>query len=376
LDYLASAPRELRHNQVVEFFSGAAQVLAHVRLLGTRSLAPGQSGWVQLRLAERVPLVKGDRFIIRQPSPSLTIGGGVIIEPLPRRRHRRFRPEVVQRLETLAHGTPSDLLLEALDRRGPTLGRTLLAEVPLPAEAAGEALRDLMQAGSVFPLFRPTAATDKGETPAPSSARSQPPQIREAEQAYLATQAGWAALRSRLTTALAEFHRNQPFRQGMPREALKSRLKLETRLFNEALARAAAEGTLIENEGAVRLPDHTIRFSADQQQAVDRLLGEFRRAPHTTPSYKEAAAAAGEDVLQALIETGQLVRINPEVLLLPETYTQLVAWVRNYISQHGSVNVGQLRDAFQTSRKYALALLEHLDDQRITKRVGDERVLR
>jgi selenocysteine-specific elongation factor len=376
LDYLAGAPRELRHNQVVEFFSGASQVLAHVRLLGARSLSPGQSGWVQLRLAERVPLVKGDRFIIRQPSPSLTIGGGVIIEPLPRRRHRRFRPEIVQRLETLAHGTPTDLLLEALDRRGPMLGRTLIAEVPLPAETAGEALRDLIQAGRVFHLFRPAALTETGETPASSSARPQPSQIRETEQAYVATPLGWAALLGRLAGELAEFHRTQPLRQGMPREALKSRLKLETRLFNEAIARAAAEGALIEDEAAVRLPDHAIRFRADQQQALDRLLRQFRSSPHTTPSYKESAAAVGEDVLQALIETGHLVRINPEVLLLTETYAQLVAWVRNYISEHGSVNVGQLRDAFQTSRKYALALLEHLDDQRITKRVGDERVLR
>jgi selenocysteine-specific elongation factor len=77
-----------------------------------------------------------------------------------------------------------------------------------------------------------------------------------------------------------------------------------------------------------------------------------------------------------LIETGQLVRISSDVLLLPETYAQLVAWVRQYIAQQGSVNVAQVRDAFNTSRKYALALLEYLDDQRITKRVGDERVLR
>jgi selenocysteine-specific elongation factor len=87
-------------------------------------------------------------------------------------------------------------------------------------------------------------------------------------------------------------------------------------------------------------------------------------------------AAVGGDVVMALIETGQLVRLSPDVLLLQETYEDLVAWIRNYISEHGSVNVAQVRDGFDTSRKYALALLEYLDDQRITKRVGDERVLR
>jgi len=77
-----------------------------------------------------------------------------------------------------------------------------------------------------------------------------------------------------------------------------------------------------------------------------------------------------------LIEGGQLVRLSPDVLLLAETYDELEAWVRERISEHGSVNVAQVRDAFNTSRKYALALLEYLDDRRITKRVGDDRILR
>ena len=89
-----------------------------------------------------------------------------------------------------------------------------------------------------------------------------------------------------------------------------------------------------------------------------------------------SAAAVGEDVLLALVEIGQLVRLGPDVLLLPDTYSELVDWVKEYITKNGSVNVGQVRDGFNTSRKYALALLEYLDDQRITKRVGDERVLR
>jgi selenocysteine-specific elongation factor len=162
----------------------------------------------------------------------------------------------------------------------------------------------------------------------------------------------------------------------MPREALKSRLKLETRLFNEALGRAAAQGALVESESLVRLPQHEIRFDGNQREAVDRLLREFRQAPYTTPSFKESAAALGEDVLLALIETGRLARISSDVLLLPEAYQELVAWVKQHIAEHGSVNVGQVRDHFNTSRKYALALLEYLDDQHITRRVGDERVLR
>jgi selenocysteine-specific elongation factor len=364
LDYLSDAPRELRHNQQVELYSGAAEVMAHARLLGTRSLAPGQSGWVQFRLAERIPIVKGDRFIIRQPSPSITIGGGVVVDPLPRRRHRRFRPEVIERLEMLAHGTPADLLLETLDRRGPMPARTLIADVGLPSEAAAEALHQLLQEERVFMLSPEPVQAEAGSKPLASS-----PQ-------YVASPAGWATLRSRVRGEVAEFHHAQPLRQGMPREALKSRLKLETRLFNEIVARAITQGVLVEDKNIIRLPEHSVQFSPEQQEAIDRLLHDFRRAPYTTPSYKDSVAAVGEDVVLALVEGGQLVRLGPDVLLLRETYEELVVWVKTHISEHGSVNVAQVRDAFDTSRKYALALLEYLDDQRITKRVGDERVLR
>jgi len=364
LDYLGDAPRELRHNQEVEFFSGAAEVMAHARLLGTRSLGPGQSGWAQFRLAERIPVVKGDRFIIRQPSPSITIGGGVVVDPLPRRRHRRFRPEVIDRLEMVAHGTPADLLLETLDRRGPMPARTLIADVGLPPEAAAEALHQLLQEEQIFTL-----------SPAPAQAEAGSKSLAPSSQ-YVVSSAGWATLLSRLTGEIAEFHRAQPLRQGMPREALKSRLKLETRLFNEAIARAGTQGDLVEDENIIRLPEHSVQFSPEQQEAINRLLRDFQRTPYITPSYKDSVAATSEDVVLALIESDQLVRLSADVLLLRETYDEMVAWVKTYVSEHSSVNVAQVRDAFNTSRKYALALLEYLDDQRITKRVGDERVLR
>jgi len=202
------------------------------------------------------------------------------------------------------------------------------------------------------------------------------PQALASNPQCVASAAGWATLLSRLTGEVEYYHDVHPLRQGMPREALKSRLKLETRLFNEALARASSERALVEDETTVRLPDHAVRFRPDQQEAIDRLLRDYRRAPYTTPSYKDSAAAVGEDVLLALVEIGQLVRLGPDVLLLPDTYSELVDWVKEYITKNGSVNVGQVRDGFNTSRKYALALLEYLDDQRITKRVGDERVLR
>lgn len=360
LRLLPDSPRPLRHNQEVELFTGSTEALAYARLLGVRQLEPGQTGWVQLRLARRIPVIKGDRFIIRQPSPSLTIGGGVVVDPLPRRRHRRFRPDLLKRLDTLLAGTPEDVLMNDLDRRGPTPAQTLLTECRLPAEVASNALAELLQKGEVFTLAETVGPVD-------NLSRS---------KVLVASRAGWATLLAQITTILLDYHARFSLRLGMPRGELKSRLKMETRLFNEAMQRGQMEGVLAATETTVRLSTHQVKFTPAQQAAIDKILAEFRRSPYNTPLPRDVATALGEDVMLALIEHGQLTRLSPEVILLTTTYQDFVAWLRHYLGEHPTVNVAQVRDIFKTSRKYALALLEYTDEQRLTKRVGDERVLR
>ncbi|MBN1993519.1 MAG: selenocysteine-specific translation elongation factor [Anaerolineae bacterium] len=361
LRLLPDPSRPLRHHQEVEVFTGSTEVMGFARLLGARQLDPGQAGWVQLRLAHRIPAIKGDHFIIRQPSPSLTIGGGVIVDALPRRRHRRFRPEVIERLETLLAGAPEDVLLAELDRRGPLPGRTLIAECGLPPETASAALAVLLKNGQVFFL---------------SNEGTEPPADLAASKLLVVSRAGWANLLGQIKTALANYHTRYPLRVGMPRGELKSRLKLETRLFNEAIQRGQQEDALAATETMVRLADHQVKFNAQQQAAIDQLLADFKRAPYNTPLPKDVAAAIGEDVLLALVESGQLVRLSDEVILLAETYREFMDWLKVYLGQNQTVNVAQVRDTFSTSRKYALALLEYTDEQRLTKRVGDDRVWR
>jgi selenocysteine-specific elongation factor len=365
LKLLPDSPRSLRHNQLVEVFTGATEVVGFTRLLGDREIEPGQEGWVQLRLQERIPVVKGDRFIIRQPSPSLTIGGGVVVDALPRRRHRRFRPQLMARLETLLAGTPEDLLLAELDRRGPLPVRTLIAECGLPVAPASMALSNLLKTADIFILSNINGHIE-------TAALGDFTKSKE----IIVSRAGWATLQGQIRTMLADYHERFPLRLGMPRGELKSRLKLETRLFNEAIGRAQAEDALAATESQVHLPDHQINFTPEQKAATDKLLAEFRRNPYNTPLPRDVAATLGEEVMAALIEMNRLTRISNEVILLSETYQQFLDWLRGYLQENKSVTVAQVRDVFGTSRKYALALLEYTDEQRITRRVGDERVLR
>lgn len=353
LDLLADAPFPLKHNAYVKFFCGSAETLARTRLLGTEALSPGESGWAQLELDDPLPLVRGDRFIVRIPSPAVTVGGGEVVDPHPGRKHRRFRPEVIARLETLARGTPAEVLLQTLERQGPMAVRELVEATSL-GEAAQEALAELLAAGDAVIL-------DSASDPAPTR--------------LVASRTWWSATASRAREELAAYHARYPLRPGMGREGLRSALRMDPRVFNGWMARAAAEGLLVDEAAIVRLPEHEVRFSPQQQQAVDDLLARFRAAPYTTPSVKEAAALVGEEVLGVLLARGDLVQVSPEVLFLRETYEEMVARIRSHIREHGSITLAQVRDLFGTSRKYAQALLEYLDSVGVTRRVGDERVL-
>ena len=354
LRYLADAPRPLRHNAMLKFFSGSAEVVAKARLLDSEAIPPGEEGWVQLRLAKPTALVKGDRFIVRQPSPPLTVGGGVVVDPHPR-RHRRFNPEVIERLEALAYGTPQEVLLQLLQVKEPCPARELIERSGLTDQVATEALQGLLAQGRVLVL-------DSGGQ-------------------YLVSQRGWEALLRDLTSILGDYHRRHPLHRGMPRGELREHLRrrirgLSAKLFNEMMARAAKEGKLVEEGALVRLPEHQVRFTPDQQRRVDQLLAAFERNPYAPPSVAEAEATVGPEVLNALIEEGRLVKVSENVLFLAETYEEMVERVIARLRREGRITVAQVRDMFGTSRKYALALMEHLDERKVTERVGDERVLR
>ncbi len=367
LRYLADASEPLQHNAWVDFFSGAAEVRARVRLLGTSALEPGREGWIQLQLAAPIPLVKGDRFILRRPSPSVTIGGGRVVNPFPGRRHRRFRADVIEMLQTQMHGTPEEILLQDLERYRLCEVRELLGRSHLSAQQAQESLKALIREGQIVVLDNTISVASLPSTLPESS--------------YLISRSGWGALRERTEALLGEYHSQFPLRAGMPREEVKSRLSrylpvASPRLFHEIVSRAIAEGWLAEASGSLRLSSHRATFTAAQQQAVDQLLNTFRQHPYVTPSVAQCEEQVGSQVLNALIEQGLLTRLSEDVIVLTETYEEMRDRVISYLKEHGTITVAQVRDLFSTSRKYALALLGYMDEKRITRRVGDERVLR
>jgi selenocysteine-specific elongation factor len=337
----------LRHNTEVKFFIGTSEIIADLRLLGTETLNPGDNGWLQLELRTPVVAVRGDRYILRRPSPGETLGGGTVVDPQPKARHKRFDKAVLLALETMAQGSPVEVLLQAALALGPAPVKEVITRSRLEGPAAESALKELIDMQQGLLLDDLLIATPQ-----------------------------WVLLKANVTIALTNYHQNYPLRRGMPREELKSRLKLAPHLFNLILPKMAAEGVLSEGPKWAALPGHTVRFSPFQQVKVDKLMAQFKTAPFAPPSIKECQAEAGEDIFNALLESGELVAVSAEVVFRKTDYEAMVEKIHQAIGQMGKVTLAEVRDLLQTSRKYVQALLEHLDASGMTVRDGDFRKVR
>jgi selenocysteine-specific elongation factor len=352
LRLLQDSPVTLKQNAEVDFFTGAAELSARVTLLDRDLLEPGQTAWVQLRLRSPIAVLKGDRFIIRRASPSETIGGGDIIDPSPP-RHRRFRPETLSALETLAAGSPDEVLLQTL-RRKPHEVRQLRTGTPgLTPERVDEALVQLIAEGDALVIGV------QGRALAPVTF-------------VIATEL-WQAKTSRLRDVLRAFHAAHPLRPGMPREEVRNRLDIAPpRLFDDLIATAAHEGWVVDEGPTLRLPEFRITLDPVRQARADAFLAAIRAQPYSPPGPHEMGLDA--ETLAALERLAQVEKIADGVYFAPEAWDELTRRTLDFIDRHGTLTLAQFRDHFGTSRKYAQAALEHMDRLRYTRRVGDDRV--
>lgn len=390
---LPDAPRPLSHNMQVDLYSGSQEIPARVRLLDTDELQVGASAWAQLRLSRPAVVARRDRFILRIPSPSATIGGGEIIDVQPR-YHRRFQAQLIAALERLAQATPEELVLSALDRRSvssPSSGSQKRLGV------SGYTVIDIAKLCNLsVDVTQDILETFLSEG-----------RVRKAGGYWFACHI-WDALVGEALRLVQEYHQQYPLRRGLSKEEWRVRLNLAPKLAVDVFSVLVAEGQLetvpaapgavvattgmsrasvdqqhaerVERVGGlIRLPAFLPSFTSAQQRQVTALLKRFRESPYAPPGRSDAEAMVGSEVVAALIEQGQLVKLSvttgESVLFLRETYDDALAHLVSYLRQHGTMTVAEARDVLGATRKYILPLLEHMDVLRITRRVGDERIL-
>ena len=228
----------------------------------------------------------------------------------------------------------------------------MITKSRLEASVAETALQELISAGQIIVL---------DETASNSLAIALP---------------HWNTVSGKILQIIETYHRQFPLRRGIPREELKSKLKLAPRIFNTIINKLITARSVNDYSVWLAKPEHEIKFTAADQLKVKELMRKFDQNPYVTPSVKECQSEAGEEIVAALIELGELVAVSQDVIFRKKDYEALVNKVRAAIEANGEITLAEARDTLDTTRKYAQALLEHLDSIGVTLRAGDARRLR
>lgn len=344
-----AAPRALEQNDPVDFFVGSSERAAHVTLLDAEQIKPGEEGWVQIRFTDPVPVVDGDLFIVRQASPSITIGGGRVVNAHPR-RHRRFRPEVIAELEARLRGNPADLLVQALSD-GPAQLADLAQALGFDRETVVDAATQSVERGDIALLGADEAATPRS---------------------IVISAGDYEDVAEEIRRQLARFHSQNPLRRGLPREELRSRIGFPPRIFDALISRLAGENLVSDDGDVLASPNFEIRLSEDQEATVQRFLEALASEPYSPPA--PDVFGISRDLLAVLEARGDVVVVDAGIVYSTEAFEKMRDETLAVIDREGSITLAGFRDQFGTSRKYAQAVLEYFDDRRITRRAGDERV--
>ena len=342
LRLLPHLKRSLRHGATVIFYSGAAEVMARIHLLDKEELGPGDSTWAQLALSKKVAVVKGDHFIIR--SPMDTLGGGSIISSHAP-RHRRFRPAIVESLRERGEGSVEQVVIAVLEMNQPLALEVLSVQCNLSVDETRIAVHELIQQSKVVT-------------------------VGQGDNCLLFTSSGWEHLARKAEAVVADYHRRFPTRSGMPKGELSSKLNLAPQ--SSVLQKLFDDGVLVEAGVAVRVSHHEVKLTDAQQAKIDLFLGALNKTPFSPP----AEVAIEPELLSLLVEQRKVVKVADGVVFSASAYDEMVKKVIACARERGKVTLAEVRDIFGTSRKYAKALLEYMDEKKLTRRVGDERVLR
>jgi selenocysteine-specific elongation factor len=342
----------------IRFHVGTAELIGHVVLLGQDTLEPGASAFARVRVERPAFAMAGDRFIIRQYSPMTTLAGGEILDAQPP-RSRRSDPSLVDRLRVFKDGSTADKVLRlAIEAGAATLQQTdLVARLGLASEEALEVVRQLAAEGRVRIL-------------------SEQPLVVAVEEALqdAAEQAAGAVI---------AFHTTEPLMPGIGREDLKARVfaNASPLFFRGVLDRLVTERRITVDQDVVRAFGHAVTLQGADERAREQLSARFRELGLQVPTPDDLAASVGVDratgrkIIQLLLNQQAVVKINETMIVDRAALQQLIEKVRARRSVNPRLGVGEFKDLTGLSRKFAVPLLEYLDGQRITRRVGDERVI-
>lgn len=328
---------------------GTQEVLARIVPIGDEAIHPSEEGYLQLRLEEQVSVKKGDHFILRSFSPVYTIAGGVILDEAPK-KHRRFNDEVIESFKVKETGDLSIILLDFLNKRsiGLTSEKDMASYLNIEVDRLQPIVKqlvadkDLLQFGH---LYITNTLAERFET--------------------------------KVVELLRDYHEEFPVREGMQLEEFRSNFKHIPPKDRDALVKHLAEkGTIVLLTNHVRHSDFNPELKDGHEQIKEEIETAWKTAGFKPPKVTDVTHEdqTREEVFKTMVDH-ELVRLAKNIYLHRDVYEDGKQQVIDHIQKQGNISLAEFRDMMDTSRKYAMVMLDHLDEIGVTKRVEDVRVL-
>lgn len=359
VEYLASNPKSLKNRTLVRLHTGTSEIISRIILLEQDELAQGQKGFAQLILSNEDVVVAGDHFVLRSYSPVTTIGGGQIIDPLPK-KHKRLNDKIIEDLNLLQKGDLQEKISVILERTGFTginLPR-LAFRLGVKAKKVREALENLFSGKKAFLL-------DSDDTTVISARFFQ--QIEEI-----------------IIKIITDYHKNNPLKAGISKEELKVSLEnaVSPKLFNIVLGTLNKKGTIVSDKDNVRLAKHQVELAGDLDSLRRDIARIYQESGLTPPFLKDvinqfsAQKAKAQSIINLMLKEGDLTKINEELCFSSEILNKLRNDYKAMLIKDGKATPASFKELTGLSRKYIIPLMEYFDMNKLTVRVGDHRILR
>ena len=360
LELLKNAERGINNRDRLRIYHGSAEVFGRVVLLDREELKPGENAFVQMRLEEEIACQKDDRFVIRFFSPMITIGGGVVLDPNPPKR-KRFKEDVIEELTIKEKGSVDEVVEQNILKISslyPNIETIAKSTGNINIQQCREILRQLEENNRIKSF-----SSNEGAF--------------YLHIEYLKT------IKEKAESVLSYFHDLYPLKAGMSKEELKSKVMENARqkISDEIFNYLQKENILKLEVQYVSLWDFKIVYTKEQENIKNIIMDEYLKNKFNPPRYTEILPKLKypekivTQVYNALIDSGELVKVEQDILFSKVSYDEAMNKLKNHLSENKYIQLGEFRDLLGTSRKYAMALLDYFDQLKITKRIEDKRVL-
>jgi selenocysteine-specific elongation factor len=352
---LDTISRPLKHNDLIKVFHLASEHTGRVRLLGKDELSPGEDGFVQIEMADPLFAEVGDRFILRIPSPSETIGGGKILQLHVSKKYRRYSSDIILRLSVLHNGSLEEKILETV-KDSVTFSRQSLEKVIGYSEKEiSDKFNEMMASGQII-----TLCEENGDL----------------KPVTYMTGIQFSTISQQIIRRLDEFHTAKPLRTGMTIEELKHSINLDRGVLDALIDRLVTVHIITVTNGQFRLNDFKVILTRGQEKSIEKINQKIDLTPFSPPEISDLLKDVDQDIFDYLLSAGEITRVNKDIVFRKTEFEKMLTFVNTTIRKNGKLTVSEFRDAFGNSRKYALAFLEYMDATGVTLREADYRILK